>query len=116
MNIDQWVSRFSACWIEKNIEGVLDLFTEDVEYWETSFKRLASFQEIRDEWQAISGQRDIQLKTELFSSVGDKHVLLWKLDYLTQDGALQHWAGTYLIRLNEQGLCTYFLQTGEYIS
>ena len=111
--IDTWLSKFKQAWINNDIEAVLTLFSEDVEYWETPYKKLAGFSDLANEWQAIHTQSDIQLDLRVFSSITGKHTVQWELRYKNENGEVQHWAGAYLIRLDESGLCNYFYQVGE---
>ena len=60
---------------------MLALFSDDVEYWETPFQRLGSKDELRQEWQAILGQTDIEITTEVYASEGMKHAVRWDLHY-----------------------------------
>jgi hypothetical protein len=112
-NIKDWLRRFRSAWASQDPNAAAALFADNAEYWETPFKRLASHDEILREWQPIRDQQDIQLDLEVFSSNGPKHAVLWNLTYQGADGNRRKFAGTYLITLNDQGLCTYFHHTGE---
>lgn len=111
--IDEWLNTFRARWIAKDTDGVLDLFTDDVEYWETPYKKIDNKEKLLQEWSVILKQENIELGLEVFSSAGDSHSVLWNLSYENEDPESQNWAGTYLIKLNSAGKCTYFHQTGE---
>jgi hypothetical protein len=112
MDIEKWLNEFSNFWQAKNIDRVLDLFSNDVEYWETPFKKLKSKDEIAKEWQAIMAQENLAITTSLFASESQKHTATWEIVY-DKDNSKHVWAGTYFIELNEKGKCVYFLQTGE---
>lgn len=108
MNIEQWLEKFNAGWITHDIDSVMQLFTDNVEYWETPYYKLDSKDHLRQEWQAILTQQDITLQTEAFNSSSDnKHAVIWKLAYV-RDGELHESAGTYLIGLNPDGMCNFF--------
>ena len=111
--IIKWLELFRTGWVTKDVEKVMELFTDDVEYWETPHKKLLGKSDIENEWKAIFEQQNIELNFEVFSSSNDKHALLWQLTYVDDDLETQYWAGTYLIALNEAGKCNYFHQTGE---
>jgi len=111
--IENWLSKFKTAWVEEDIDSVLALFTDNVEYWETPYKKLASKDDLRKEWLAINNQSDIKLDTEIFSSDGNRHTVKWSLSYKNTENIEQNWAGTYLVHLNTDGLCEYFHQTGE---
>jgi hypothetical protein len=112
MDISQWLDAFNNYWLTYNIDFVMDLFTDDVEYWETPFYKLESKEHLKQEWQAILSQKDIKHQTSIFSSTADnKHAIIWNLSYL-KNGILYESAGTYLIGLNNKGLCNFFYYTG----
>ena len=113
MNIETWLSEFSNAWSGHYVDKVLSLFTPDVEYWETPSKLLSSYGELRNEWNAIDRQKDITIMTRVYSSFQNKHTVVWNLRYTDQENKSCEWAGTYLISLNDSGLCSYFHQTGE---
>lgn len=111
--INEWLELFRTGWVTKDVEKVMELFTDDVEYWETPHKRLHGKSDIENEWKAIFKQQNIELNFEVFSSSNDKHTVLWQLMHRDDDYETQSWAGTYLIALDEAGNCNYFHQTGD---
>jgi|SRR5665647_904790 len=113
MNINEWLKLFKEAWISHDVQKVVLLFSEDVEYWETPHVLLQSYGEVKSEWEGIKKQTNIRIATEVFLSSGNNHIVIWQLTYTNEIGVEQKWAGTYLIRLNEQGKCIYFYHTGE---
>lgn len=108
MNINEWLEKFTQNWTKYNINAVMDLFADDVAYWETPYYKLDSKDHLRQEWQAILTQHNIIHQTEIFNSSADnKHAIIWKLSYV-RDDEIHESAGTYLIRLNKDGLCDFF--------
>lgn len=91
----------------------MSLFSNDVSYWETPFKKLSSFAELRSEWQAIKSQTDIDITFSLFSTIDNTYSIQWDLTYTDRLSSQQHWAGVYLLKLNQVGKCTFFYQVGE---
>ena len=67
MNIHQWLQRFSQAWKEHNIEVVLSLFHDDVQYWETPSDQVIGKYALRNEWEYILKQEKIILDLEIFS-------------------------------------------------
>jgi hypothetical protein len=113
MSIEQWLDRFHKAWVGHDIVGVLSLFTDYVEYWETPHLRLASKDELSKEWEGVKEQQKIDIHTRVFCSSDDnKHAVLWKLSYV-KNGKQYKSGGTYLISLDETGRCNYFHYTGE---
>lgn len=110
--ITEWLKEFKNSWEAKDIGAVLELFSDDVEYWETPFKKLSSKDELRHEWSAILDQENISISTDLFATEGSIYVVKWHLSY-EKDQEQSEWAGIYLVELNDEGKCEYFHQTGE---
>ncbi len=111
--INQWITQFHDAWKNHDIDTVIKLFTDDAEYWETPFKKLRDKTGIREEWQAILDQDNIEINWELFNSSNDnRHSAIWHLQYST-NGMVHASSGVYLIRLNDLGLCDYFYYLGE---
>ncbi len=113
MTIEDWLKKFVDCWKGHEIDSVLELFDENVEYWETPFKRLDGSKELKSEWSAILSQENIQVNTDVLGQ--DKngfYIVRWDLSYDNEVGK-QEWSGVYLIELNELSKCNYFLQVGE---
>jgi len=112
MNIDKWLSLFKEAWVSHNIDKVLSLFHSQVVYYETPFCKLDNFAALENSWDAIKKQNDIQLNLKVFCSEGNKHAVLWRLEY-TKSGKLQKYAGSYLIELDKDNKCIYFFHTCE---
>jgi hypothetical protein len=110
--IEQWLKSFEDFWIAKDIDGIMCLFDEGVEYWETPHGLLKGKKDIEAEWKAIEEQSEVILQTEPYISEGNKHTVKWSLSYINNNGP-STWAGLYLITLNEKGLCDSFYQVGE---
>lgn len=112
MEISSWLEKFKDLWVSKDLQGVMALFSEDVVYFETPFLQLKSKKEILDEWRAIAEQEEINLNYSVFSKINNKSAVVWNLSYKL-DGQILSRKGTYLIELDNKGLCKYFHQTCE---
>ncbi|MFB6099946.1 MAG: nuclear transport factor 2 family protein [Candidatus Nanohalobium sp.] len=106
--IQDRLNQFKKCWKKGDIDKVLNLFTEDVEYWEAPSQKPGP-EELRHEWESVMDQEDIELETEVFSSQERKHTVQWKLSYV-QEGERTELDGFYLIKLNSEGKCYEFWQ------
>ena len=93
----------------KNVDEVLKLFSEYVEYYETPTQKLQDKEEIRNEWQNIHDQENIKLDLDVCSSIENKHTVEWHLEYKNNNEQTVL-NGIYLIKLNEDNLCTEFCQ------
>lgn len=108
MTIATWLEKFKQNWKNGNIDSVLEMFADDVDYYETPSTKLET-EEIRREWNEVTKQEDIKLDTEIFSSEANKHTVQWHLTYV-QNGEKTELKGIYLIKLDENGKCTEFWQ------
>ncbi len=113
MNIDGWLQKFKEYWQTHNIDGVLGLFDKNVIYYETPSNKLENFEALAKEWKSITEQNNISLIYQIFSSDKNKYSVIFKLKYFDKQKVEKNFAGTYLIELNNTGLCTYFHQTCE---
>lgn len=109
MDIENWLEDFERNWEKKDIESVLELFTEDVDYYETPFEKLDNKKELREEWRSIKNQSDIELETEIFSKEEDKFTVKWRLQY-SKNREQNILKGIYLIKLNSRNKCYEFWQ------
>lgn len=110
--IEEWLDKFQKSWEAKDLEGVLSLFTNDVQYFETPFAKFTDKEAVRSEWEGIRKQEKISVSFTVFSEVESKSTVQWKLSY-EKRGEVRVCAGTYLISLNDDGVCDYFYQTCE---
>lgn len=112
--INIWIDKFIQWWKNQNIESVLDLFTNNVEYWETPFIKMSNFDELRNEWEYIKNQENIEIKCDIFSNENDKYTIKWELKYLNKiTGINEYFKWVYLLRLNLENKCDYFFHCGE---
>lgn len=109
MNINDWLLSFKKFWIEKDVESVLALFSDDVEYFETPERKLEDLDEIKSEWEVVKEQDGIMLSLGPVRSADGAYEVDWQLSYYKQ-GKKFEYSGIYKIRLNESGKCDYFMQ------
>ncbi len=112
MDINNWLDNFRKNWINHDVDGVLDLFADNVEYFESPFMKLDSRVDLESVWNGIQKQENIELSFVIFSSKEDHFTVMWDLRY-ESSGTKRHFAGTYLIKLNKMNLCTYFYHCCE---
>lgn len=112
MDIQGWMEKFTKYWKAHDIDGVMNLFHEDVQYFETPHRLLNGLDAVRQEWEVVSSQNNIELNWQLFMTEKNKHAVIWNLTY-AKDGKQHHLAGTYLVVLSSEGKCTFFHHTGE---
>ena len=109
--IDNWLEQFKQRWLSKDIDGVMELFSDEVEYWETPFLKFANKQELRDEWEGVRSLEDQQLALDLYVHDAEHHKHVVRFTFsCTHDGEASRSAGVYLVTLNDAGVCTYFMR------
>lgn len=111
-NIENWLTDFKSCWVEKDIDSLLCLFSDQVEYYETSTQKLTGKEEISEVWQEVKNQENINLEFSLYCSEKNRHSVKWKLDFTADNGNFDCY-GLYLIELDNQGKCSFFYQCTE---
>ncbi|MEI7621052.1 MAG: hypothetical protein WCJ51_00795 [Candidatus Moraniibacteriota bacterium] len=111
--INDWLIDFTTAWKKHEIDKVLTLFAQDVEYWETPFDKLASFSQLKSEWEGIKNQKNIEILWEVFSMDENKYTVKWSLGYVDRNNVAKSFKGIYLIKLNSDNKCTYFFHCGE---
>lgn len=110
--IDAWLKKFISGWEAYDIDTILSLFTEDVLYYESPFEKYRSREELRYVWETVKQQQQLRLDARRLVSENNLHTVQWELQY-EKDDRFHVWEGLYIVQLNGDGLCTYFLQVGE---
>lgn len=110
-DIETWLEKFRENWKAGKVDQVLQLFTEDVDYYETPFLQLEN-DELRAEWRGVKNQQDIVLEFDVFSRENEKFVVQWSLEYV-EDGGTNSLKGIYLIKLDSDNKCYEFWQYCE---
>jgi hypothetical protein len=83
MSIQNWIDTFFTGWRDHDIDMVLSLFADEVEYWETPFLQIPDKDALRDVWQYILTQSDIMLSYDIFAAQDNKYTVHWSLQYKT---------------------------------
>lgn len=110
--IDTWLVDFVSYWKAKDLRGIRSLFADNVEYWETPFRRLATTDDVMQEWAGILNQENIAINTEVVMQDGSKSVIRWMLSY-DRNGSHFEWVGFYIVTLQNDGRCSHFYQVGQ---
>jgi len=111
--INDWLKKFSTFWKTQDVEGVMSLFTDDVEYWETPFVKVTSSADLRREWENVKNQNNIVINCKVFSKEDNKYSVFWDLKYTDTTNQSKRYKGIYLLRLNPDDKCDYFFHCGE---
>ena len=103
--IDKWLSDFQMYWMNKDIEALMSLFSEDVQYYETPFIKMEDKNAIEDLWYVIKNHDNINVEFEVFSQQFEKYAVMWKASYNNELSDPVMKKGVLLLRLNDTGEC-----------
>lgn len=111
----EWTTLMMESW--RKLEGAktADLFSEDVEYYETlDSPPCDSFAAVKRLWEVVpENQSNISYKFEVISTNDDCGIINWIMHrtFKTETSVLnQYIDGIFQIKLNENGKCCYFKQ------
>ena len=108
-----WLERFGKAWSDLDADTASRLFSNDVEYYESSLRDpCKSWDEVRDLWSVVpNNQKDVSFKYQIIASLGNLCVANWQVTRtLLPQLSRQSIDGIFVIKLNEKGLCNYFKQ------
>ena len=104
MHIEKWLSEFKDYWIEKDINGVIWLFSDNIEYRENPYEKYTNREDIKKLWEYIDCQENIILNFDVFCSNEDKHSVYRQLKY-DKDWISNEWRWSYLIKIGKDNKC-----------
>lgn len=114
-NINNWLQDFKKYWLNKNIDLAMNLFTDNVEYFESPFQKFDSKGEVKEAWEYINKQNISILEFKLFNKEKNKFTVKWSLEYtIKKEKYIFKWI--YLMSLNNENRCDYFVQYWERFS
>lgn len=99
---DKWCSSLKEYWLKKDITSIIQLFDNEVEYYETPFEKVNDIETV---WKDIEEQNLISLEYEIIG-IKDNTVIA---NFIMNDNH-EIVDMIYEIRLNELGKCNYFKQ------
>jgi len=108
-DIEQWLSEFKDAWLARDVPAVLDLFTDDVIYYETPSERLDGKDAVRAAWTEIHEQEAVSLDLDIFSRTPPQYTVQWRLSYRKNEEGREI-RGVYLIKLDADNTCYEFWQ------
>lgn len=102
INPSKWVEDLKKFWIDKEINKIMELFDENVEYWENPFEIITDLEEI---WQEIKQQEILNLQYKILGTKNNRVITNFVLGVPKDTIDM-----VYEIELNEQNKSTYFKQ------
>ena len=100
--VDQWINLLRTYWINKEIEKIVNLFSDDCECYDTPFSSKGN---IKEDWKEIETQNIIDISYKIMMRNNYEFMVEFVIEY--DDGlcsAINH------IKLSENLKCTYLKQ------
>ncbi|GHV83967.1 hypothetical protein AGMMS50212_13070 [Spirochaetia bacterium] len=112
---EAWTSKMMESWKKLEGGGTADLFSSDVEYYETlDTPPCKSWEDVVKLWLVVQkNQRDIDYSFEIICADANCAVVNWKMNrkFISDSKTLvQFIDGIFQIKLNAEGKCTFFKQ------
>ena len=108
-----WLEKLGKAWSDLNPEVAADLFSKDVEYYESATKNpCESWDKVFDLWRVIpTNQKDIVFNFDILAISGNVCIANWRVKrVLLPQNIGQKIDGIFVFKLNKDCLCNYFKQ------
>ena len=100
----KWCKRLLNNWKQKNVEHIVNLFDENVEYYETPAEKINTINEISKMWEEIKEQNTSKLEFDIICKNNECCIVNFILkDTISYDMIYQ-------IKLNENNKCVFLKQ------
>ncbi len=106
---NKWLNNFKNFWLENNIELVLNLFSKNLEYFETPYFKIIDKNNLKKEWSIIKEHKDKKINFEIFLENENKIVVKFEYFY-KKDWKDWKYLWIYLIKFDKIWKCNYFYQ------
>lgn len=109
--MNNWLKNFQKNWLCKDIDSIMNLFSENFIYFETPYDKITNKSILQKEWEYILNHNIQLLEFEEYIGVNNKHVIKFQYKYEV-NGEQKSFKWIYLIEL-ENNKCKYFYQVWE---
>lgn len=103
-NLEKWCNDLLSFWKNKEVEKIIDLFDENVEYYETPNMLVENIGAIKTMWEEIYVQDTSNIELKILCQNNNKIIA----NYILHDKV--SYDMIYEIELNENNKCVYFKQ------
>lgn len=100
-NLEKWCEDLKKYWESKDIDNIINLFDENVIYYESPNEKLNSFEDVKNVWKEIKNQNTENIMMSIICKEQNKCIA----NFVISDYDM-----IYEIRLNNEGKCIYFKQ------
>lgn len=101
---EKWCNDLKQFWTNKDIDNIINLFEENVVYYENPKMKIDSINEIRKMWEEIKEQNTNNIELKILCMDNNKCIA----NYILNDNI--SYDMIYEIELNEENKCIYFKQ------
>ena len=102
-NNKMWCQKLQKFWQQKEIDKIIELFSENVIYYEEPNNKI-TYKELKFVWSEIKNQNIVSLNFKILSEENNKCITNFILKENTTIDMI------YEITLNDENKCTYFKQ------
>ena len=102
-NNKMWCQKLQKFWQQKEIDKIIELFSENVIYYEEPNNKI-TYKELKFVWSEIKNQNIVSLNFKILSEENNKCIANFILKENTTIDMI------YEITLNDENKCTYFKQ------
>ncbi len=110
---EKWFTKLGRAWCNRNPEEAVNLFSKDVEYYESVFEKpCKNWDAVYKLWKIVpKNQKNITFNFKIISTSGNLAVANWKVKRtFLPSNEQQNIDGIFIIKLNNNGICNYFKQ------
>ncbi len=107
-----WLENFRNFWLKKDIDSVLNLFSDELEYFETPYFKIENKNVLKKEWEAINEHNIDKINFDVFCEYENKIVVQFEYFY-EKDWKNKKYLWVYLIKFDKNWKCNYFYQVWE---
>lgn len=82
--IKNWLDTFKKHWLQKNIDAVLNLFSDNLLYYETPYQKITDKNTLRNEWECVIGHEIVALDFDLYMQEDNRSVVRFRYEYVSE--------------------------------
>jgi hypothetical protein len=108
-----WLSKLGEAWADLDPQKAANLFSKDVEYYESALKSpCENWEQVFDLWKVIPiNQKDVIFDFDIIIVSENLCIANWRVErILLPENTRQKIDGIFVFKLNDDGLCNYFKQ------
>lgn len=100
----KWCVELRNNWKQKNVDSIINLFDEKVEYYETPQEKIDTIKEIRKMWEEIKNQNTSDIEFNILCQNNESCIV----NFILKDEVSYNMI--YQIKLNENNKCIFLKQ------